>query len=214
MNSPVLCGWYTPTYGHWLDKLLPSATAIGLDYDFIAAPEIEGRWEDATMLKAGFAIEAMRRHPDRTLLFVDVDCLIAGSRQQIIELCDIAGDIGLFLRTRWNSHGKVRVRPRSGTMVIRPTRAARAFLEAWASTSREAPAMQVDEASLLVTLGRVPGCSITLLPIEAVAIRFDHGIRPLILHASASADGDLHTSGLAKLFGGRPFWRNWFPAEM
>lgn len=215
-DAPIICGWYTPDYKHWLDRLLPSVNALGLEHDFILSRSREIPWEEATLQKPSFALALMRRHPDRTLLLVDVDCIVTGSLWDILRLCAINADIGVYLRTKWTRTGAVRAHPRSGTLVIQPTPKAKEFLENWEAEGDAAPSYQIDEASLMVALGKTPSLTISVLPVEAVATPKDYCANPIIFHGYGRGTGSegKHTPKWRQYISGRPIWRRWFSREM
>lgn len=189
MRSWIICGWYTPDYAHWADRLRANLNAIGgAPNEFVEVPKRDGGWEANTMAKPLHVLSAMDRHPDKTIIFLDVDCAVCGTIQELDELAAISGDVGVYIRTRFRTNGDVRFGPRSGTLVIRPTSMARKFVETWIDTGMSAPRFAVDQDSLKVALGKTPGLSVTTLDVSACATRGDSVPLPLILHDKASAD--------------------------
>jgi hypothetical protein len=184
MSKPfIVCGWYTPDYAHWLSTLVPSLEAVGAPHDFVEVPKTAGGWELNTMCKPREIAEAMRRHPGKVVIFIDVDCQALAP---LDDLAEIGGDVGVYIRTRYRSNGDPKIGPRSGSMVFRPTRKALEFVEAWIDEGSRAARFGVDQDSLAVALGRVPGLSVTTLGVEWCAVPADKCERPKILHDSAS----------------------------
>lgn len=212
MNEPVACGWYTPDYSDWVSPLVSSLEERGIKHDFIAVHAMDGFWEDITLLKPSQALAALQRHPERTILFLDVDCIVKGTKEEILNLCNIQGDIGIYIRSRFSRRGRPRFRPRSGTLILRQTEHCVRLLKHWESVSAEAPRFEVDEATLLVSLGQVPGLTVTFIPQTATAIRFDNIPDPLIFHSSASVDK--HTNRLIRALKGQKLFRGLFAKEM
>lgn len=186
MSEYIVCGWYTPDYAHWLETLIPSLEAVGAPHDFVVVPSEPGGWEASTMRKPHEVLRARRRHPDKTIIFLDVDCVV---HKPLDDLANIGGDIGFYLRTKYRRDGTVKSGARSGTMVFKPTSYASAFVLAWIAASKRAGRYSVDQDSLAVALGRVPGLSITTLGVEWCATVGDGVEKPAIYHDSAS----LHT---------------------
>lgn len=178
----IVCGWFTPDYRYWWDRLQRNLDDIGAPHDFVEVQKSERGWEANTMRKPHEVLAAMHRHPDTIIIFLDVDCLVTGGLAGLCELANIRGDIGVFLRTKWKPHGSPWIGIRSGTMVLRPTPAARAFVECWCEASFSAPQYCTDQDSIRYALGGVPGLSVTFLDIRYCATPKDHCKEPVILH--------------------------------
>lgn len=185
-NEFVACGWFTPDYSHWAAPLKTQLEERGIHHDFVSADKQQGGWELNTLAKASHVLAAMDRHPGKTILFLDVDCQIIGTRTDIDKIVNISGDTAFFARIKLRHTGKPVFSPRSGTMVFRPTANARNLVEEWVATSRTASRYAVDQDSLVAAVGRVPNLSITLLGIEACAAVNDEVTSPVILHNIAS----------------------------
>jgi len=186
MAGFIVAGFYTGDYAKWLPALTASLDAHGAPHDFIQIDKIPGSsWEANTLRKAGEVLEAMGRHPASVIVFLDVDAVIRGD---LAPLADIAGDIAFYVTARRRRNGAVKFRVRSGTLVIRPTTAARRFVEAWAEISRTAAYGDVDQVALMLAIGRVPGVSFTPLDIRYCATAGDRVADPVILHDQASRD--------------------------
>lgn len=186
MTGYIVCGWYTPDYAHWLEKLIPSLEAVGARHDFVEVPPLSDCWETNTLRKAAEIKRAMGRHPTKTIIFLDVDCTVL---KPLSPLVMIKGDLGLYLRTKYRKDGSTKAGWRSGTIVIRPTAKAYDLVSAWIAEGERACRYSVDQDSLAVALGRVPGLSITTLGVEWCATVGDECSDPAIYHDSAS----LHT---------------------
>lgn len=184
--SWIVCGWYTPDYACWWERLRTDLDRLGLAHDFRALLKLDGGWERNTRRKPLEVLDALDRHRGRTVLFLDVDCRITGERADLDALAGIAGDVGLYLRTRWRSTGAPWSGPRSGTLVLRSTPRALALASAWVAETARAPAASVDQDSLAVALGRVPGLSLTTLDVRFCAVPADNCPDPIILHDRAS----------------------------
>jgi len=151
VNRPCpVCGWFTPNYRPWTDKLIASLNALGIPHDVVEVPRLPGSWEANTMAKPAQILAAMDRHPERVVVFLDVDCEV---KAPIDGLASITGDAGFYVRTRYRRFGGIRFGARSGTVVIRPTAAARAYIEAWTAAARQAPRGSVDQAAQMVAMG-------------------------------------------------------------
>lgn len=179
----IVCGWYTPSYAHWLPALQESLEAVGALHDFVQVAAPESGWEKATMRKAAEVRAALNRHPDKTVIFIDVDCTVKGDLQ---GLADIDGDVGFYIRTRFRRNGTPKIGLRSGTLVFRPVERARRFVDAWIAEGNNAGPYSVDQDSLMVAIGRVPGLTITTIGVEYCATEGDFCPNAIIFHDRAS----------------------------
>jgi hypothetical protein len=160
MPSLIVCGWFTPDYAHWADRLISSLDTAGVRHDIVAVPKLSGGWERNTCRKAGYLLEAMDRHPGEVIVFLDVDCVVRGD---LSALTEIGGDVAFRLAARIKL-GRARMQPRSGTVVVKPTPAARAFVEKWKHFSAIASYGDIDESTLAQAMETSPGVTISPLP--------------------------------------------------
>ena len=181
----IVCGFYTPDYRAWAERLIASLDAHGASHDIVPRAKLPGGWEANTMAKAHAVLEAMDQHPDKVIVFVDVDCEVKGD---LSPLAQLSGDVAFYVQSRWRSNGGIRFRVRSGTLVIKPTPAARRFVETWAVVSATAQYGDVDQTTLMLAIGLVPGASFTPLDAKWCATAGDQVPGPLILHDQASRD--------------------------
>jgi hypothetical protein len=181
----VVCGWYTPDYQHWWDKLRPSLERHGSEHDFIEVEKQDGGWEANTMAKSHQLLAAMDRHPDKVIVFLDVDCDV---RAPIAPLADlVSADVGFYIRSKRSSSGRIKLGSiRSGTLVVRPTSGARAFVELWAAESKSSRWGEVDQDTMLLTIGKTHACSFQNIPVAYCATVGDKVQSPAIFHDSAS----------------------------
>jgi len=179
----VVCGWYTPDYKRYADALRANLNQIGELHDFVEVAKDSGIWEVNTLRKPAQILAAMERWPERTIIFLDVDCHVSG---ELGDLASIGGDVGLHFRARTLRDGTPRLNARSGTMVIRPTRAARLLIEAWARLCVDAPFGAVDQRTLPMAIALTPGLTITVLGNEYCSVHGDGIADPVISHDCAS----------------------------
>jgi hypothetical protein len=162
----------------------------------VEVPKLLGSWEANTTAKPAQILAAIDRHPGKVVVFLDVDCEV---KAPLDQLATITGDVGFYIRTRYRRFGGIRFGARPGTVVIRPTAAARTYVEAWAAAAREAPLGSVDQSAQMVAMGRVPWCSFTMLPVEYCATVGDKVQAPIVLHDRASR-------GVSKVAQWRRLW--------
>lgn len=182
MGEYIVCGWYTADYGRWVAPLKSDLEKLGCAYDFTEANP-PGSWEARCRAKPEHLLRAIDRHPDKIVIYLDVDCHVIGGLDELVAPgCDVAFHIRA--RRRWNGDLKFAIRP--GTYVSHPTAAARALAENWADECRRAPWGDVDQTPLALALVRTRGLVVRPLPVEFCATAGDKVRDPYILHDSAS----------------------------
>jgi len=181
----IVCGWYTPDYAHWVPPLLASLDAVRAPHDFTQVDQMAGGWERNTLRKPRMLAEAMGRHPGTTVILMDVDALV---KRPLDELAGITTDVGVHLRGKLSKLGNLRFGSRSGTMVVRPTAKAQAFVALWAQLSEAAPWGTVDQRTLTVAIARTAGLTVTNLSVRFCATEADKVVEPVIAHGRASRD--------------------------
>ncbi|HEY1244364.1 MAG TPA: putative nucleotide-diphospho-sugar transferase [Hyphomicrobiaceae bacterium] len=169
----IVCGWFTEDdmYRPLAHQLAASLDEIGVPYEFVPVPRRPGGHQANTMAKAGQVLAAMDRHPGRTILVCDVDCV---AKENPLPLLEGSGDIAVRLVARRLKTGSVNVSVRSGYIVVRPTEPARRFIEAWADLSKVAEWGDVDQTTFALAMGTVPGCAISHLDPALLTSLFDH----------------------------------------
>lgn len=152
----IAAGWFTPDYESWFKRLEQSLIEHGEPYDFRPVPKLPGGWERNTCRKPGFILEAMRRHPGKVIIFLDVDCVVTGSLAPLAKLpCDVA----LYLHSSQKKRRLTAV-ALTGHMALQPTAKTRELVEAWAEISAEPPFGANDQDTFLLAINRVDGFSL------------------------------------------------------
>lgn len=183
--SLIACGFYTPDYAHWWHALRPSLERHGVAHDFVEAEKLGGGWEHNTMAKPYHLRDAMRRHPDKVVVFLDVDCKVHAPLEPLTQ---VHGDVAFRIRTKRKKNYVKWGNILSGTLVLRPTDHARKFVEVWIAQDGEFG--DVDQSMLMLAICNTPGCSFEPLPTTYCALPGDKVDNPAILHDSASANID------------------------
>jgi len=177
-ESPwIICGWFTPDYAKWAERLRDSLEAVGAPYELVNIPKAPGGWEANTMRKAEQVLAAMDRHPDKTIIWTDMDAVVTGD---LSPLSRLTADVGLRLQAK-RRRGRTWIIPRAGTKVINPTHAARRLVEKWVEASKETRWGDVDETPLAIALAETPG--VTVLPLPSGS-----PLASLIAHDTASRE--------------------------
>jgi hypothetical protein len=147
-STYVACGFYTPDYHPWLPELIESLTDWEAPYHFVRVPKARGGWERNTMAKPQQILAAMDCHPDRVIVWLDVDCVVYGD---LSPLAETRADVAFRMHSKYRRwHKGTRFRAQSGTMVFRPTPEARQFVENWKIASEQAPHGEIDQSSQVV----------------------------------------------------------------
>lgn len=158
----IACGWFTEdkTYRPLAEKLAESLDAFGTPYDFVAVDRQAGGWEEHTMLKARQFLDAIDRHPGKTVLLMDVDFIAKGD---IAPLAVIPGDIAMRFTARRMPSSFVKLGVNSMLMVAKPTEPARRFVETWVDFSKRTNYGDVDQVTLALALANVKNCNFNFL---------------------------------------------------
>ena len=181
----IVCGFYTPDYEQWASRLRASLFAHGASHDLVPRAKLPGGWEANTMAKPLAVREAMSRHPDKVVIFLDVDCQVLGD---LAPLARLTADVAFYVRARRRKGGGTRFGVRSGTLVLRPTDAARRFVDAWVILSEAANYGDVDQTTLMLAIGAAPGVTFEALTAKWCATEEDGVAEPVVLHDQASRD--------------------------
>lgn len=128
----VAIGWFTADYRPLAEKFAANLTEHGIPFHLFARPKLAKGWN--TLQKPSVVLDAMDAYPDKTLILMDVDCIVLGD---IAPVTCLAGDVGLTLKARQLRKGgkawqkRVSVITSSRVVVFRPTAGARLFAEEW-----------------------------------------------------------------------------------
>lgn len=184
MGTYVVCGWYTPDYEHYARELRRNLDRLGEPHDLVRVDKVDGGWERNTLEKPIQLKRALARHPGKALIMIDVDCSV---REPLTELATkTQGDIAVYMMAARSQRATVRIQMRSGTIVVRPTARAEAFVENWVRISSGAPRGTIDQHTLPQAIAATPGLSVEQLDVRYCATEGDDVGAPAILHTRAS----------------------------
>lgn len=132
-DSWLVTGWFTPDYRPLAEKFAANLTEHGVPFHLWALPSA-GAWN--TQRKPAVVRETMIAYPGKTIVLMDVDCIV---RANIEPVTQISGDVGIIVIARNMKKGKkwqqwLAMECSSRVVVFRPTEKARAFAETWADT--------------------------------------------------------------------------------
>ncbi len=178
----IVSGFFTPDYAPYASALRASLFAHGQPYNLMPVPKAEGGWEANTLRKAEQVAIAMACHPDKVIIWLDVDCIVHGDLSPLAELWGV--DVSVYLRGRRHWTGRYKLHARTGTIVLRPTPGARDFVAEWARRCASARFGDVDQTAFLLALGSSTTTSFQPLERKWCATGREEGV---IVHDRASA---------------------------
>jgi len=183
----LVCGYFTPDYRHWAEALAASLRTHRAPHHLFAIAKA-GTWEATSRRKPSAILGAMDRYPDKVIVWLDVDCQVLGN---LSPLADLRADVAAYTRTRqpkWRRRQRFLVK--SGTMVFKPTDAARAFVREWSKNAACAQPWDSDQHSLLKTFGEMTDVTFQRLPHTWCTVVGERhaGSSPTIQHASAARE--------------------------
>jgi hypothetical protein len=171
----TVCAWFTPDYAHWAERFRDSLQPFGCACDLEEVQRPPGPWESVTRMKASRALAFRRRHPGKTIILSDVDAVATGD---LGPLANLDGDIALHFQAK-RIVGRQVLLPRSGTMVLRDTETAVAFVENWVDASSKAVRSDTDEATLCEAIAKTPRLRISNISGTECASLICHSIASL-----------------------------------
>jgi hypothetical protein len=194
----LVIGWFTedPTYRPLAEAFAANLAEHGAPYHLFAKPAGKG-W--STRRKPSVVLEAMDAHPGKTLVLMDVDCIVRGD---IAPVAAISGDVGITvlarnMRKRREWRHWIATEASSRVVVFRPTEGARAFLRRWADQI-ERSHVNHDEHSMVWAFLASPDVSFSYIPQTysgREASKLPDGV---IVHDSAHDRQRRHERGLIK----------------
>jgi len=123
----LVCGWFTPDYRPLAAKFATNLDAHGAPYHLFAEEKHPDGWD--TRRKPSVALKAMDAYPGKTLVLMDVDCIVRGD---ITPATHIAADVGVSVKARQSLRQRgITITLGSRVVIFRPTEGARAFAAEW-----------------------------------------------------------------------------------
>ena len=180
MVDYIVCGWFTHDYERYALSLRTDLDRLNEPHDFVPATKIAGGWEANTMAKARHALEAMNRHPAKTIIFLDVDCDV---RSALAPLAMLRADVGFFVQEAKRKNGRARALVRSGTLILKPS--ARTFVERWVALSEQPAYGDVDQDALMRALA-TPNVTFEHIDVRWCCTESDACPDPIVVHHFAS----------------------------
>lgn len=129
----LVSGWFTEddAYRPLAEAFAAKLREHGAPYHLWAKPAL-GAWNTAR--KPSVVLETLDAYPGKTVVLMDVDCIIRGD---IAPVTQIDGDVGIIVIARNVRKGRkwrqwIAAECSSRVVVFRPTEGARAFARKWA----------------------------------------------------------------------------------
>ena len=173
----LIVGFFTPNYQPLAAKFAESLKRQGLPHHLFAV-EPSGDWSSETMRKPAIVLNAMKAYPDKTLILMDVDCIVNGP---LDELSNIVGnaDFSCFptLRVKKFRGHSQRFSLSSRVMFVRPTDGARKLMEQWQAACRERPNLHGAERNLVLAFTRAVGVNFSPMPEDLCGSRGTKALR-------------------------------------
>lgn len=130
-ESWLVTGWFTPDYRPLAETFAANLAEHGAPFHLFAKPTL-GAWN--TSRKPTVVLETMDAYPGKTIVLMDVDCLIRGGIEPVTQT---DGDVGIVVIARNQKSRKgwrhwLALECSSRVVVFKPTEKARAFAHKWA----------------------------------------------------------------------------------
>ena len=128
----LVIGWFTPDYRPLAEAFAANLAEHGAPFHLFAKPKLAPGWN--TSRKPAVVLEALDAYPGKTVVLMDVDCIVRGD---VAPVANIAGDVGITVlarnmkrRDKWQHW--IAAECSSRVVVFRNTDGARAFARRWA----------------------------------------------------------------------------------
>lgn len=132
----LVVGWFTEdsVYRPLAEKFAARLDECGAPYHLWSKPKVKGMSRlDTILMKPAVVLEAMAAYPGKTVVLMDIDCVLRGD---LTPLVDVDGDVGIALFGGMPTKDKdwrVWLGLSTRVMVFKPTGPARIFAERWAA---------------------------------------------------------------------------------
>jgi hypothetical protein len=148
-------GWFTPDYKLLAEAFAANLAEHGAPFHLFAKPKLAAGWN--TSRKPAVVREALDAYLDKTVVLMDVDCIIRGD---ISPVAAIAADVGITvlarnMKRRDKFQHWIATECSSRVVVFRNTEGARTFVRRWAAEI-ERSGVNHDEHSMIWTFLACP----------------------------------------------------------
>jgi hypothetical protein len=169
----VVCGWFTddPVYRGFAEDLAASLDHVGAAYDLVVTEKLAGGWEANTRAKPAQILAAMDRHPDKTVIFMDVDFTAVAD---LTPLAQMRGDVALKMGARRRPNGSTRFTVGDQVLVLKPNAAARRLVETWLRLADDARPGDTGETFFSLAVARTFDCAFVNMESAYVRTLLEH----------------------------------------
>ncbi|WP_414463384.1 hypothetical protein [Hyphomicrobium sp. DY-1] len=188
-NDAIVTGFFTPDYEPLAIAFSQNLVAHGVPHMLYDVPA--SAWENAILLKPMIVSRAMSDNPGKTIILMDIDCVISGD---IADAARFEGDMSLCLWARFkfnygSNKSRLRVLPSSRIIAFKQTAPAKTLIENWSTLCAQYKRTSVqtdDEQILMLALGVTDGLSINNIHKRFIARDPEYATpESVILHYSA-----------------------------
>ena len=178
----LVVGWFTPDYERLAAKFADTLDKYNVPYHLYARDKIHKVWN--TKQKPRVLLGAMVQYPNKTIVLMDVDCIITDN---IANIVNFHGDVGIaaFVRTPTKNNW-VHVHCSSRVVVIRPTLSAHRLVQNWLLFTHKDD-RKGDEIGLAQAFIQTKGVDYHYLSREYSGRNITHTKDAIVTHDSAHA---------------------------
>lgn len=129
----LVIGWFTPDYRPLAEAYAANLAQHGVPHHLWAKPKLDAGWN--TSRKPAVVLAALDAYPGKTVVLMDVDCIVRGDPSPAAA---IDGDVGITVLARNMKRGNrfqhwIAAECSSRVVTFRNTEGARAFAQRWAA---------------------------------------------------------------------------------
>jgi len=180
----LVVGFFTPDYYHLASALSQNLNDFKISHHLYACEKQAGAWGHQTLRKPSILKRARLDYPNKTLVFLDVDCSVRGD---ISDLLSLDAEIAIPMGRKPMKNGTA-LKPGTRVILIRPTAMADRLLDLWEQKcGLDIRPVENDEIRLQMAIEDSAGAfAISVLPREFTGIEIrKSNERDIIVHDSA-----------------------------
>lgn len=178
----LVIGWFTPgPYKELAEQFAINLQKYNAPYHLFAKPA-QKEWD--TRRKPNVVLEAMQIYKGKTLILMDIDCIIQGD---ISPITKIESDVGIVILARNKRKGEhwVLVEASSRVVVFKPTDGAKHFAKQWANVILNSQFNHDEHSMVKAFLKTVPNIRFEYIGRDYSGREAAHNPNGKIIHNSA-----------------------------
>jgi hypothetical protein len=197
-DSWLVIGWFTPDYEQLAERFAANLDAFAVPHHLFASEAFGTSFFERTRRKPQIVLKAMSLYPDKTLILMDVDCVVRGNLRVVADIAN--ADVSFYIKARRQKLSQVAIAASSRVMVVRPTSGAHDFIQAWADACEALRSQRADdETALTSAFVHNARAVVRQLPIEHSGREISGHISSSALIAHTSENGRRNTSVVSKI---------------